>query len=70
MNYPSETLCAVESCKHRNDVHKKMTGCSTCRRTITQAHADHVFVPLRLAGGALTPTEENTAYQRALRGEL
>ena len=61
--YPCEALCA--ECKHK---YKDHVG-GLCNRCEAAGNCNiHLFSPLRLAGGALTPADEREAYLLAMRG--
>ncbi len=75
MTYPPEAICAFEGCGHRFDRHEPWMdfGELLCKDCATNAargfdvEDSHSFVPRRLAGGALTPSQERVAYERAMR---
>jgi hypothetical protein len=73
--YPPESLCARDGCGHRFDNHKPQVfpdvpmPCLPCEenaKRYSDVPGRHVFVPRKLAGGALTPSEEREAYQKAM----
>jgi hypothetical protein len=77
---PADALCAEQGCFHRYDGHEpvpfdasqmRCTHCVTLReKGVDYAAAPfHVFTVARLAGGALSPTQEREAYLKAMRGE-
>jgi hypothetical protein len=74
--YPAETLCAVEGCGHKYSDHeillhggKVPNCCLICATNAERGFAVddmHEFVPRKLAGGALTPSQEMEAYRKAM----
>lgn len=73
-DFPPDALCAVPCCGHRFDLHKGFyEQCSLCTENGARGYnvpGEHVFIPRKLAGGALNATEELAKYQAALKGEL
>ena len=73
---PADAICAVDDCGHAFLSHKMYYGCVDCMQSHFFCNVDpcdhcgHEFEPLRLCGGALTPTQEREAYEKAKRGEL
>lgn len=76
--FPPETLCDYDGCGHRHDAHvagafpdvpMPCVMCEENARRGFEVPGRHRFIPRKLAGGALTPSAEREAYERALRGE-
>lgn len=64
--YPPDAICAEESCGHAYVQHEPFIGwCDGCPEHLQ----DHDFNPKRFAGGNYSPAAEQSAYERALRGE-
>lgn len=73
--FPPDAICAIEHCGHRFEVHRVGSNCDVCELCengsgVWEPKAWHDFAPVRLAGGAVSPSQERAAYERALRGEL
>jgi len=71
---PSDAICRVETCGHRYDAHSVESNCDVCNlcdryNVVFRPEARHDFVPTRLAGGAVSPSQEREAYELAMRGD-
>ncbi len=71
---PSDAVCAAGTCRHRYDAHGIGSNCDVCNLCergdgIFEPKAWHDFVPMRLAGGAVSPSQEREAYERVMRGD-
>lgn len=69
--FPAAALCDVADCGHRYDDHK-VGICQPCKTNMERGFSvvpAHAFVPRRLAGGALTGTDERAQFEAAKRGE-
>jgi len=62
---PNDAICAVDGCAHPFGQHF-IKSCRAC----DVKNEKHEFKPARLAGGVWSPSAEQGAYVRAMRGEL
>ena len=77
---PADAICAFDGCGHLFSRHSKCTSgksyCRDCADAWKRGHESvfllgpHRFAPVVLCGGALSPSQEREAYEKAKRGEL
>ncbi len=71
---PADAICAFDGCGHRYDLHVPDGAwiCTICLDSDDGACWSWLegFNPIKLCGGALSPSQEQEAYEKAKRGEL